>query len=145
MVKKGKFENSTKFDKYKSEIIPIVSLIDLAMNLANKQAKNIKFPQLKILQNCFYFQLVDNNNNESLDIYYIFDGTILYDFFYHISITRNDQLNYLSLLVHDDKNKKIIDKYQIGPFYKNIDGNILDSDPIKEIIIHLVNLQKRFF
>lgn len=170
-MKTHKNEHTTNQNNNKLKIIPIISLYDLAQALTRKETlstidKNVseieKEQNLKrnlenqLILNSFYFQLV--NNNESLDIYYIYQEmcietgsikrTVLSEFFDRISITRNDKNNYLNLILYNDNNK-ILNNFQIGPFFKDKDGYIyktLDKNitsPIKETINHLLNLRKR--
>ena len=153
-MKNRKMEHMTKQNN-KLDIIPVISLYELGNILTckpvidDKEGKKNVDEDCQIINNSFYFQLV--NNNESLDIYYIFeDGVVLSDFFYHISITRNEKLNYLNLTLYDDNTNKKINNYEIGPFFKDNNGNIYNSSKkntnlIKETISRLVNLQNRFW
>ena len=165
-------QNTNNNNKNKLEVIPIMDLYELANGLTRKStvdeiAKNLEVAERKILHDGFYFQLV--KSNESLDIYYIFEETVLSDYFYHISITRNDKRNYLSLTLYEDKNtNKKINNYQIGPFFSDNDGNIYNDtnkllykknacqiketisrlagfQTIKETIGHLIILQTRYW
>jgi heat shock protein HspQ len=165
----GKSSRSDNITDQKNKLKPltIISLFDLAYALTYKSTtgiidKNMTDFERQILHNSFYFQL--ENNNEKLKIYYIFneqiikengnkkiEKTVLTEFFDHISITRNDKMNYLTLILSDHNNKKI-NEYKIGPFFIDNNKNIYNKTyevkknivcPIKETVNHLLNLQKR--
>ena len=82
-MRKQKNDRTTNQNN-KLKLIPIISLFDLTQALTCKPTsdKNMTQNEYEILNKGFYFQLV--NNNENLNIYYIFNGTILYEYFYHI-------------------------------------------------------------
>jgi len=152
MVQKRKFENTTD-QSNRSEVVPIITILELGDKLTKKltlkdKEKNPYHTEIGVLQNGFYFQLL--NNCEILDIHYIFEGTVLTSFFNRITITRNDKLKCLNIILYDENNK-VVDNHQIGPYFKDSDGNITNSsheknsNPLGETIQHLVSLQLRFW